>query len=445
MPNSDGRRLRYTACALALVLTVGTAHAAGSPDPVAPVLLAIATMLGAAKLGSHVVSFAHQPPVLGELLAGVVLGNLALVGIHVAGGLAQDPTIDILARLGVVILLFEVGLESTVREMMDVGWPSFFVAVLGVVAPFALGFAAGQAFVPGPGIALSLFLGATLTATSIGITARVLKDLGRSRSQEARIVLGAAVIDDVLGLIILSVVTGMVSAADGGGVSAGSIGIIVGKAVGFLMGALMIGVLASPRLFAWAARIEGEGVLLASALIFAFLLSYGASVVGLAPIIGAYAAGLILEPVHFQKFADRGEQGLEVLVKPVATLLAPLFFVSMGMHVDLRAFTRPEVLLLAGLLTAAAILGKLACALAVPRGLNRMAIAFGMMPRGEVGLIFAAAGRALTVAGKPLFDESVFSAIVVMVVATTLLAPPSLKWALRKSPDPSGSSERSPR
>lgn len=416
---------------VAFTVSAGTAWAAGAADPVAPVLLALAIVLGAAKIGGHLASRAGQPPVLGELLAGVFLGNLTLVGLHGAEWLTHDASIDILARLGVVILLFQVGLESTIREMLEVGWPSFFVATVGAAAPFALGFGAGWWFLPGQNIYLYMFLGATLTATSIGITARVLKDLGKSQSPEARVVLGAAVVDDVMGLVILSVVSGMIGGAQGGTLSPADVGLIVGKAVGFLIGALAVGALLSPSLFRLAARMEGEGVLLASALIFAFLLAYGASLAGLAPIIGAYAAGLILEPVHFQKFADRGEHGLEELVKPVGSILAPLFFVVMGMQVDLTSFVRPDVLRLAGVLTGAAVIGKLVCAFVVPRGLNRLAIGLGMLPRGEVGLIFAAVGRGLVVDGRPLVDGAVFSAIVMMVVVTTLLTPPGLKWSFR--------------
>lgn len=416
----------------ACLLTTGPAWAAGASDPVAPVVLALALLLGAAKIGGHLAARAGQPPVLGELVGGVLLGNLPLAGIHGFAWLASDPAVDILARLGVVILLFQVGLESTVREMLEVGWPSFFVATLGVAAPFALGYGAGWWFLPGQSVYLYLFLGATLTATSIGITARVLKDLGRSQSAEARVVLGAAVIDDVMGLVILSVVSGMIGGAQGAGLSTAAVGLIIGKAVGFLVGALVLGVWLSPKLFRLAAQVEGEGILLVTALIFAFLLAYGASLVGLAPIIGAYAAGLILEPVHFQKFTDRGEHGLEELVKPVVSILAPLFFVVMGMQVDLASFVRADVLRLAGVLTGAAVAGKLVCALAVPRGMNRLAIGIGMLPRGEVGLIFAAVGRGLMVDGRPVVDGAVFSAIVMMVVVTTLLTPPGLKWSLKR-------------
>jgi Kef-type K+ transport system membrane component KefB len=278
------------------------------------------------------------------------------------------------------------------------------------------------------------FLGATLTATSVGITARVLKDLHRSQSAEARVILGAAVIDDVLGLVILAVVTGVIAAADrGSALSYTEIGLVLGKAVAFLFGALLLGVYVSPRLFGLASRLSGGGVLLATALVFCFGLAYAASIIGLAPIVGAYAAGLILEDAHFRPFAGRGELQLEQLVHPLSTFLVPVFFVLMGMHVDLAAFARTDVLGLAALLTVAAIVGKQACSIgAIGRPLDRLSIGIGMIPRGEVGLIFANIGLGLTLAGERIVDEGTFSAVVIMVIVTTMVTPPLLKWSLAR-------------
>jgi Kef-type K+ transport system membrane component KefB len=336
-----------------------------------------------------------------------------------------------LAQLGIVILLFEIGLESTVRDMLKVGFQSFLVAVLGVTAPFFLGWGAGALLIPERGVYVHVFLGAALTATSVGITARVLQDLGRSRSPEARIILGAAVIDDVLGLVILAVVGGMISAAGAGtGLSVGGIALAVVKAAGFLVGALALGIWLSPRLFRLASRLKGRGVLLVTALSFCFLLAWLASTVGLAPIVGAYAAGLILEDVHFKDFKDRGEHGLEEMVRPISAVLSPVFFVLMGMLVDLKAFARTDVLALAAMLILAAVAGKQLCALGAYGGrLNRLAVGVGMIPRGEVGLIFANIGLGLTVAGTRILDESLYSAVVIMVIVTTLITPPALKWA----------------
>jgi Na+:H+ antiporter len=404
-------------------------------DPVALVALGLAVILGTAKVGGHLAERMGQPAVLGELVVGIVLGNLGLVGIGWLEPIKADATLDILARLGVVILLFEVGLESTVREMLQVGGRSLVVAVLGVVVPWGLGWGVGALFLPGHSVYVHIFLGAVLTATSVGITARVLRDLGRTQSPEARIILGAAVIDDVLGLVILAVVAGIIAAADvGASLSAAQIGAVLGKATLFLVGALWLGLRASPRLFRASARLRGEGVLLSTALVFCFVLAWLASVLGLAPIVGAYAAGLILEPVHYRDFADKGERPLEELVRPIASFLVPVFFVVIGMRVDLAALARGDVLGLAAALTLAAIAGKQVCGLGgLGAPLDRWSIGIGMVPRGEVGLIFANLGLGLTVRGEPVIDSGIYAAVIVMVMVTTLVTPPALKWSLGRA------------
>jgi Kef-type K+ transport system membrane component KefB len=403
-------------------------------DPIAHTLLALAVILSAAKLGGHLASRVGQPSVLGELVAGLVLGGLDLAVVSWFRSLAGDATIEMLAQLGVILLLFQVGLESTIREMMRVGVPSTLVAVLGVVTPFALGWGVGALVLPQHSAYVHAFLGATLTATSVGITARVLQDLGRAASPEARVILGAAVIDDVLGLVILAVVSGVIRAADQGThMSLGGIGLILLKATVFLFGAMALGGIISPRLFALAARLRGRGVLLTAALAFCFVLSYLAAVIGLAPIVGAYAAGLILEDVHFRQFAERGEHQLEELLQPVATLLVPVFFVVMGMRVDLFSLGHSEVLGLAALLTLAAVVGKQACALgAIGGNLDRLSVGIGMIPRGEVGLIFASLGMGLMVLGERVVDQPTYSAVVLMVIVTTVVTPPALKWSLAR-------------
>lgn len=439
---STTRRLR-SVLLLAAVVAALTAITSAQPheatgthsDPVAPVVLALAVILAGAKLGGHLAVRVGQPAVLGELVAGVALGSADLAGIGWFQAIEADPTVDILAGLGVVILLFEVGLESTVRDMLKVGLPSVLVAILGVAAPFVLGWGVGSLLLPDRSVYVHAFLGATLTATSVGITARVLQDLDRSQSPEARVILGAAVIDDVLGLVILAVVSGAIAAANlGASPSYGEVGLVLGKAIVFLFGALALGVYLSPRVFGVASKLRGRGVLLATALVFCFGLAYLASIIGLAPIVGAYAAGLILEEVHFRDFASRGEQQLEHLVHPISSFLVPVFFVIMGMRVDLAAFARMDVLGLAALLTVAAIVGKQACSLgAFGRRLDRLSIGIGMIPRGEVGLIFANIGLGLSVGGQRVIDEGVFSAVVIMVIVTTMVTPPALKWSLARA------------
>jgi Kef-type K+ transport system membrane component KefB len=405
-----------------------TAHA----DPVAFVALALAVILAGAKLGGDLVERLGQPAVLGELLVGIALGNLHLIGLNGLEAIKTDPGLDVLARLGVLILLFEVGIESTVGEMLQVGMRALVVAVLGVVAPWILGWGVGALVLPHHSIYVHVFLGATLTATSVGITARVLRDLGRSKTAEARIILGAAVIDDVLGLVILAVVGSTIAAANtGGSMSFGAVALIVAKATAFLFGSLWLGLRLFPRVLRISARLRGQGVLLATALVFCFLVAWLASAIGLAPIVGAYAAGLILERVHWRDFTEKGEHSLEDLVRPIGSFLVPVFFVLTGMRVDLSAFGHANVLGLAGLLTVAAVLGKQLCALGgLGTSLDRLTIGIGMIPRGEVGLIFASIGLGLSVKGEAIIDAPIYSAVVIMVMLTTLVTPPLLKWSL---------------
>lgn len=408
----------------------------GHGGAVVPVLLALVVILVGAKVAGDVVSRLGQPAVLGELLFGILLGALPYAGIDSFRFIEDDVHVAVLAELGVVILLFEVGLESTVREMMRVGASSLLVAVLGVIAPFALGWGAGAVLLPDASVGVHAFLGASLTATSVGITARVLRDIGQSQSPEARVILGAAVVDDVLGLVILAVVAGAIQAADRGvDVEFVSVGLIVLKAAVFLVGSVILGAWAAPRWFGAAFRLRGTGVLLAAGLALAFLLAWLAAEMGLAPIVGAFAAGLILEGVHYRGFLDRGEHELEELVRPLSWFLVPIFFVHMGIGVDLGAFADVRVLGLAAALTLAAIAGKMACGLGILGGAaRRLPVALGMVPRGEVGLIFAGIGRQLTLDGQPVIGTQEFSAVVVMVVLTTLVTPPALRWALGGAP-----------
>lgn len=417
-----------------LLPAAALADSGGHGDPVAPVVLGLAIVLLAAKLGGEIAVRLGHAAVLGELLAGVLLGNLDLVGIHGLDSLGTDAGLDLIARIGVLVLLFEVGLESTVGDMIRVGLPSFSVAIVGVVVPFALGYVSSLLALPEESQYVHIFVGATLTATSVGITARVFKDLGRSQDDESRIVLGAAVIDDVLGLVVLAVVTGLIAAADGGAsMSVLDVGLTLFKSLGFLVVSLGLGVYLAPRALQLASRLRASGVLLAAALSFMFLLSWAANAIGLAPIVGAFAAGLILEDVHYRDFVGRGEHGLEELLHPISSFLVPVFFVVMGVRTDIRAFLEPSVLLLAGLLTVVAIVGKVVAGWASLRpGLDRLTIGLGMIPRGEVGLIFAGIGKELTLGGEPVVSESVFSALVVVIILSTLVTPPLLTARLRR-------------
>lgn len=408
---------------------------AGAEGAVVPtVLLTLAFILIGAKLAGALVEWLGQPAVLGELAVGILLGNLALLGGPDLHGVRQGETFTVLAELGAILLLFQVGLESTVRDMLAVGGRAFLVACVGVITPMVLGFGVGELLRPGESWMLHAFLGAMLSATSVGITARVLGDLGAVKTKAARIILGAAVIDDVLGLMVLAVVSGVItSAATGDRLGVAAVGLICLKAVVFLAGAILVGGFLSPRLFLSARALKAKGVVQALSLSFCFVLSYLAVWAGLAPIVGAFAAGLVLEDVHFKDQVERGERPLHESMESLTGLLVPVFFVRMGMLVDIPSFLRGDVLGFALLLTAAAILGKWACALAAPRGVSGLTIGLGMMPRGEVGLIFAAIGAQLMLGGRPVVDSGTYAAAVFMVVTTTLATPPALAWAIRRA------------
>jgi len=280
-----------------------------------------------------------------------------------------------------------------------------------------------------------LFVGGVLTATSVGITARVLKDLGTASTKEARIILGAAVADDVIGLVVMAVVSGLAGAAaqGSGAVSIGATALIVAKAAGFLALAVVLGRFFSQRAFNVAAGLQVPGVLLAVCICFCFVVASLASLSGLAPIVGAFCAGVVLEEVHYKPFRERGERKVEELLFPITTLVVPVFFVMMGLRVDLRGFANPTVLGFAALITVLAVLGKQICGLGVlDRGVDRVVIGVGMIPRGEVGLIFAALGSSLTLNGSPILPAAVFSALVLMVILTTLCTPPLLKIAFAR-------------
>ncbi len=418
-----------------------TAYAAGDGDTKhtlnPTVLIGIAMMLAVAKILGEVFERLGQPSVLGELVAGIILGNLVLFGIGSLEQFKTDEVIAALAELGVIILLFEVGLESDLKEMVEVGWSSLLVAILGVIAPFILGWAVSAYFIPNEARLGHIFIGATLCATSVGITARVFKDLGKLATREARIILGAAVIDDVLGLLILAVVAGSIKAVvNGTTLALLDIALIAAKSLLFLVFAILIGKLLMPRLLRGAGKLESRGVLLTLAISFCMLLAWFAAKVGLAPIVGAFAAGLVLDEVHYKPKNERTERGLDALLQPVSTFLVPIFFVLMGMKVELRTFARVEILGFALALTLAAIVGKQICALGViERGVDRLTVGLGMIPRGEVGLIFAGIGATLmlpTATGtiEPVIGSGTFSAVVIMVLITTLVTPFALKWSV---------------
>ena len=441
------------------VFAAGTeevAHGAG-----AQVFLWIAVILILAKLSSLIEKWG-QPSVLGELVMGIVLGNIALLagylGLHQQifyffEPIKTDSIITFLAELGVVILLFQIGLESNIHKMRKVGGRALLVAIIGVVAPFLLGtYIVGPLLLPGLASHAYLFLGAALSATSVGITARVFRDLRKLQSPESQIVLGAAVFDDVIGLIILAVISALVTV---GAVSAGLIGIIVAKAILFLVGSIILGQLFAGHIGALFSKINtGVGMKFTLALSIGLLFAYVANVIGLAPIVGAFAAGLVLDSAHFRffrnpvivgrlkKIIEDAQPGIkerilkainqysyhhiEDLIEPLSYLLVPIFFISTGMQVNLSVLFQPSILIVALGITVVAIIGKIVAGL-VAGNVNKWIVGWGMVPRGEVGLIFATIGKSLGVV-----SDEVFSVIIIMVVFTTLLPPPILSFLIKR-------------
>jgi Kef-type K+ transport system membrane component KefB len=389
---------------------------------IAGLFLVLAAMLVVAKLLGELAERFGQPAVLGELIGGVILGG-SVLGIVPAEGTGAE-IIHVLAELVVVLLLFEIGLETDLKEMFRVGTASLSVAAVGVILPFLLGFAY-WAYLPHAATEgttdltmAAIFVGATLTATSVGITARVLSDLGQMHSEEAKIIIGAAIIDDVLGLVILTVVSGMAA-----GASVHALGIlrVLVVAVGFLVVAVLVGRYAAPRLFDLVVRMRVRYVLLVFAVAFALGLAATAAMVGSALVIGAFAAGVILSGTN--QFDT-----IEQEVRPVASIFTPIFFVSVGASVNLGLLNPARegaagILAVSATLTVLAILGKLAAGWAAPWvKFRRLVVGVGMVPRGEVGLIFADIGRR---AG--IMNEAVFGAVLLMVMATNFVAPTGLK------------------
>lgn len=371
-------------------------------------LVGLAVVWLAAKLVGEGMVRLGQTAVLGELLAGIVIGPGGFGILH------ESQILHVLAEIGVVLLLFEVGLESDVHDLLRAGVQSTVVALIGVAVPFVLGFAVMRWI--GHDMLVAVFVGAALTATSVGITARVLSDLGRLQDIAAKVVLGAAVVDDILGLIILAVVTGI---AQTGQVSLSGIVWLSAKAVVFLTLAIALGIRFAPVLIRYVGRMKVRGTLIVYSVLFAVVLAALADLIGLAAIIGSFAAGLILAKT------DQREH-VEEQIRPVADLFVPIFFVTIGMKVQplmLSPFGADNQFWLAMLLTAIAVFSKLVTGLSVyQRGVRRWPVAVGMIPRGEVGLIFAGIGMA---AG--IVSGDVYTALVAMVMLTTFVAPPWLK------------------
>jgi Kef-type K+ transport system membrane component KefB len=423
--------VRNTGVALLLLAAIPSplwalSSEAGGDSIIVRLFIVFGIMLLAGKFSGELFERLGQPAVLGELIAGILLGASALGVIPTSPDDPLTKIVQIFAEIGVVILLFEIGLETDLKQMFRVGAGATSVAAVGVVLPMAGGFLFWMSPLVAPDLShadhftTGIFIGATLTATSVGITARVLNDLRVMHSIESRMVIGAAVVDDIIGIILLGVVSSLVA---GQAVSVLGVGRSVALAVGFLVLAVGLGLAVAPRIFGLLDRMRVRGSLLVSAFAFVLFIAAFANLAGSALIIGAFAAGIILSGTNqFDTINER--------IKPVADIFTPIFFLSIGAQFDLgllNPFGEGNLLILGlgGLLFLIAIVGKIAAGWAVPwQPFNRLAVGVGMIPRGEVGLIFANMGLMAGVLTRELF-----SAILIMVMGTTFMAPPLLKLA----------------
>ena len=377
-------------------------------------LWSLVTIYISARLMGELAARVGQPVVLGELLAGVLIGGSIL------GLVEESQTLTLFAQIGVILLLFEIGLECDLQSFLQVGRSAALVAVIGMLAPFALGYGLARALDIAPFPAL--FIGAALTPTSVAIPARILSELGRLKSREGNILLGAAVVDDILALVTLSVLVGL---AESGQVSLGKVAQTSGTAVVFLGAAVIIGIRYAHLFSHLVNNMTARGRLIVAAMTFALLLSSAAEFLHMAPLVGAFAAGLVLA---------RTEHQIHILerIKPVADVFVPVFFVLVGIAVDLHLLnpfdTRNwSVLFLGCGLTIAAIFGKLIAGLGVLGRAQAWVIGVGMVPRGEVVLIFASLGLSLGI-----FSKGVYGAMLFMVLVSTFIPPIVLKALYRR-------------
>lgn len=439
---------------------LATAESENAPVILSGVLLTLIVIYIASKVGSEIAKRLDLPPVLGELVAGVIVGvsalrlvifpeggfvasdSLIMSGLQLLNNLSpaavnsifaeQSEVISVIAELGVIVLLFEIGLESDLQQLKEVGIQAFVVAFVGVTAPFAAGTLGLMYFFHVAAIP-AIFAGAALTATSIGITSKVLAEIGQLKSKEGQIIVGAAVIDDVLGIIVLAVVA---SLAKTGEVDITNVAILLVSAIAFLFGAILLGGFFNKTFVSLVNKLQTRGNIVIPAFIFAYVMAFIGNAIHLEAILGAFAAGLVLDETDARKELDE-------LIKPVADLLVPVFFVTVGARADLSVLNPmiPENrsgLLIAVFMLAVAIAGKVITGwvvFGIPN-INRLAIGVGMIPRGEVGLVFAGIGTASGAIDKPLEV-----AIIIMVIMTTFLSPPFLRIAFGKTDEPPASTE----
>ena len=418
------RRLVLPAAALFFLLPE-LAAGAGSNEMFTQHTLLLVIMITLAFWCGFLFERMGLPELVGEITAGIVLGNLALVGIdfEVMSLLRDSQFMQYAAELGVVLLLFLVGLESNIRELGRVGHNAFMVAMAGVLMPVFLGLGAAMALGFATGLA-AWFIGATLTATSVGITAKTLNEFGVLRTSSSQVILGAAVIDDVLGILLLAVLAGVATTGD---ISVSGLLTILLKAIVFFAVAMLVGIRVLPTLIRVTSMNKHSSFWTGFALCTALTGAYVASLAGLAPIIGAFVAGLLLDETHFKVGDTFQLQTVESLIKPITDIMLAIFFVSIGVQVQLKTLLDPSSLLIVMALLLVAVLSKgLAGFVVTGKGFDRAGIGAGMIPRGEVGLIFASFALSHLV-----FDTEMYSIIIMVVLLSTIMGPILLKTRMR--------------
>lgn len=376
---------------------------AASAHDTGAVLLSLLIVFIAAKVGAELFERLKQPAVVGEILAGVLIGPQVLKWVQPA------ETLTLLSELGVLFLLFSVGLETRPSELRRVGKPALLAAVGGVVVPFVLGYGTMLAFRSGQIVAL--FVGTAMVATSVGITARVLAALGVLNVRPSRIVLGAAILDDILGLLVLAIVSSFAK----GEVQIAQIVTTVVASLAFVGVVLVFGGRAVGRALPSIERLRIGHSLYVGAIVLCLGLAVVAGWVGVAAIIGAFLAGTAL--------AETAEEtGLHHRIENLTEFLLPFFLVFIGMQLELSSLAKPSVLLLCGIITALAVVGKLVgCGLPLLRDGRALAsqVGWGMVPRGEVGIVVAQIGVA-----EGVLNADLYAVVLFMAIATTMIAPP---------------------
>ncbi len=410
------------------MLLPALAYANGASETFTRTSLLLILMITLADICGFIFERLGMAEILGEIYAGILLGNLALVGIdfNLSELLRSSEFMEYSSELALVLLLFLVGLESDMRELLKVGRNALSVAVAGVALPIALGIGACAALGFATGLQ-SWFVGAMLAATSVGITARILDENGLLKTRSAEVILGAAVIDDVLGIMLLAVLASVVVTGE---VAPLDLVWIIAKALLFFAGALLIGQKLMPGVVHIVSLNKHSSVWTGFALCLALSFAQLAAFAGLAPLIGAFVAGLLLDDVDFHVGDALQKHTLEELVKPISDIMITIFFVGIGAQVQLEILLDPQVLLVIGTLTLVAVVSKGAAGFMVAgRGYDRLGIGFGMIPRGEVGLVFAA--FAFT---HGVFGGETYSAVIMVVLLTTLVGPILLKPRLAYFP-----------